>query len=219
MKRIISLLWISVFIGLSFKASAQIISWEIKQHSTDLQTLKEEVTEYVNDGYVPLGITYDNVELYILYVRDPEFGMEAWSIEWYDNRDAIQKGITGNMNKRYIPTGITYTGDQFYVLYVKTESSVTAWQLIPSAADLNSVKRAIQPYVNQGYVPTGISLLKDEYWTLLLQIPDTQVKKWKIETYPVGAHADGINSNIKQGYIPWGIEYRGTQIDILYIGF
>ena len=211
-----------ISVGLSMYAinvSAQTVSWEIVKHSTDINTLKGEVTEYTNQGYVPVGITYDNVELYILYVQVEGLEIEAWWLGWYDDRDTIQKGITDKMNEGYVPTGITYTGDKFYVLYVKTKSSATAWQLVPSALNLNAVKQAIQPYIDQGYVPTGISKYGKEYWTLLLETPDTSITKWKIETYVVGKHGDEINANIEQGYVPWGLEYRGKQIDILYVGF
>jgi len=219
MKRIVSLSLFVLIIVFSFNVFAQTISWEIKQHSTDIDLFENEVTDYVNNGYVPLGITYDNVELYILYVYDPEFGMQAWSVEWYENRTAAQNGITNNMNQGYIATGITYTGDQFYVLYVKVENSATAWRLEPSAIDLQSVHDAIQPYINQGYVPAGITAFEGEYWTLLLEIPDTTIQSWRLESYVVGNHADGINLNIEQGYIPWGIMYRDDMIDILYVGF
>lgn len=205
---------------LTLNTSAQTISWEIRQHSTDLELLEKEVSSYINNGYVPLGITYDNVELYLLYVQDWDFGLEAWSIEWYEGPDDIQNGITENMNNGYIPTGISHTGDLFYVLYVKVESSAEAWQLIPSGTDLQDVQREIQPIVQQGAVPVGITAYEGEYWTLLLDIPDTTVKYWRIESYETGAHVDGINQNIEEGYMPWGIIYRHDRgVDILYVGF
>jgi hypothetical protein len=219
MKRIIRLSLFFLIITFSFNVSAQVISWEIKQHSTDIATLEDEVTAYMNDGYVPLGITYDNVELYILYVHDPDVGAKAWSIEWYETRDDVQNGITSNMNQGYVPMGITYTGELIYVLYLMIESTATAWRLEPSAVDLQSVHDAIQPYVSQGYIPVGITAVEGEYWTLLLLIPDTTVQRWLIETYTVGTHADPINSSIEQGYVPWGIMYRDELVDILYVGF
>jgi len=200
--------------------SAQMINWEIKQHSTDIELLEQEVTNYVNNGYIPLGLSYDNVELYILYVRDPDFGMEAWSIEWYENKTEIQNGITDNMNQGYVPTGITYTGDLFYVLYVMIESSATAWQLIPAALDLDAVHDAIQPYIVQGYLPSGITAFEGEYWIMLLHIPDTTAEYWKIEAYETGRHGDEINRNIERGFFPWGLMYRSDRgVDILYVNF
>ncbi|PIE36369.1 hypothetical protein CSA56_00440 [candidate division KSB3 bacterium] len=79
---------------LTGNTSAQLVNWEIKQHSTDLELLEGEVSRYVNNGYVPLGISYDNVELYILYVQDRDLEVEAWLIEWYEDRTEIQNGIT-----------------------------------------------------------------------------------------------------------------------------
>lgn len=206
----------------SVGASGQTVSWEIKLHNSEnTDILEREVSAYVDNGYVPLGITYDNVELYILYVYDPDFGVSAWSIEWYDNRETVRDGITANMENGYIPTGVTYTGDLFYVLYIQVDSSADAWQLVPSGTNLQSVKQEIQPYISQGYVPVGITLYGDEYWTLLLNIPDTTVQYWRLETYEVGTHADAINQNIESGYFPWGLMYdaNAREIDILYVGF
>lgn len=205
--------------ALSFQTFAQ--SWEIKLHSTDLDTLKEEVTDYMENGYVPMGITYDNVELYILYIEDSSVKATAWSIEWYESPTELKKAITSNMNKGYVPSGITYTGDLFYVLYIKMKSSVDKWLLTPSAQDLQSVHDAIQPDIDNGYVPMGIATYEDEYWTLLLHIPGTTIKRWMIETYEVGKHGDNIDAAIKKGYLPWGIDYRADseEIDVLYAGF
>jgi hypothetical protein len=210
-----------VLFGLGLSAYAQEISWEIKQHSTDIDDLEAEVTEYMESGYVPVGISYDNVELYILYVHDPSVEASAWSIEWYDSTDTLQAGITEYMNDGYIPHGITYTGELFYVLYIQMENSADAWLLIPSSQNLPAVEKAIQPDVSQGYVPMGIATYKGEYWTLLVRIPGTTIKRWSIESYKVGSHADLINAAIEQGYLPWGLTYNSKtgRIDILYVGF
>jgi hypothetical protein len=207
-------------LALALMASAQTIRWEIKQHSTDIKSLESQVTAYMNQGYVPMGITYDNKELYILYVQDRGLGAEAWKIEWYDNRQSIKDGISGFLKKGYVPTGITYTGDQLYVLYVKTENNVTGWQLEPSGTSLSSVRKTVQPWADKLYVPSGITFWQDQYWTLLLKTPGTTVKGWLIETYDVGTHGDLINDNIRRGYVPWGLEYSGSKrIDILYVKF
>lgn len=220
MRKVIGLSLLFVGMLLASNAFAQEVAWEIKQHSTDLDALKKEVSEYTNNGYVPMGITFDGAESYILYLQEPDSGMEAWLIEWYNNRDEIRTGITAKMNEGYMPRGITYTGDALYVLYVKMKNPATAWQLVPSATNLQAVQKAIQPYVKKGYVPVGIAFYQKEYWTMLLLIPETSVTSWTIESYKVGTHADNINANIEKGYLPWDIEYSGKdRIDVLYVGF
>lgn len=207
-------------LALALMASAQTIRWEIKLQSTDLDTLKTQVTAFLNQGYVPLGITFDNKELYILYIQAGDVDVEAWRIEWYDNRQAVNDGISGFLKKGYVPTGITYTGDQLYVLYLKMENNVTAWRLEPSGTSLSSVRKAVQPWADKLYVPSGITFWQDQYWTLLLKTPGTTAKSWLIESYEVGTHGDLINDNIRREYIPWGLEYSGDKrIDILYVKF
>jgi len=223
MKKIVLMMSVlfCVIAASAWQAAAQDISWEIKLHSTDLEKLKKEVTDYANQGYVPLGISYDNVELYILYVMAPDLGMTAWQLDWYQDLDELQKRLTSRMNNGYVPTGIAYAGDVFYVLYIQAENSATAWRLEPSAPDLDAVQAKIQPYIDKGYVPCGITEHEDEYWTLLLLIENTEITSWRLETYKVGTHADHINKNIEEGYIPWGISYNSKDglIDILYVGF
>lgn len=219
-----NMVYVSVFVvlvSLSLSAFAQEVSWEIKLHSTDIEDLEAEVTEYMEAGYVPIGISYDDVELYLLYIHDPDVEATAWSITWYDSKDALQEGITEKMEEGYIPCGITYTGDLFYVLCIQMESSADAWYLIPSAQNLPALEKAIQPDVSNGYVPMGIATYQDEYWTLLVRIPGTTITRWRIESYEVGDHPDLINDAIEAGYLPWGMAYHANaaQVDILYVGF
>jgi hypothetical protein len=205
---------------LAVQVGAQEVSWEIGQHSTDLDALKQEISGYTENGYIPLGIAYNGTELYILYVDKPDLGMEAWSIEQYDTQDTWQSSITGKMKQGYLPTGITSISDSLYVLYVKMTKPATEYQLVPSGGDVKSVKKTIQPYLNKGYIPTGIAFYKNEYWTLLVLSPDLKITNWKIETYPVGEQEAAINANLEKGLLPWGVEYSGKdRIDILYISF
>ncbi len=219
MKKSIAVSIVIVLIGLSLPVHAQKISWEIRLHSTDITMLEKEITAYTSQGYIPLGITYDNAELYIMYVQVPEFGLKAWYLEGYKTETELQNGITNTMNRGYMPTGITYTGEQFYVLYVLVDNSAQAWQLVRTKSGSDALQKALQPYVSKKYLPVGITTYGEAYWTLLLQIPNTTATSWKIESYATGTHGDGVNRHLEAGNIPWGIDYRGTDIDILYVGF
>jgi hypothetical protein len=199
--------------------SAQTISWEVKKHNTHLETLKGEVTAMMQKGFIPLGLTFDNVDLYALYVNNTGLDVQSWSINWYDSQSELQQGLSESLNQGFVPTGITYTGDRFYILYLETKSSADAWRMEPSERALSAVQNAIQPYVDRGYIPFGITSYEGEYWTLLLHVPGTAIKRWLLETYEVGNHGPKINGNIELGYIPWGIMYRGSEIDILYVSF
>jgi hypothetical protein len=219
MQKIRTYLLVLLVLCLSMMLQAQEISWEIKKHDTNLETLKGEVTAMIEKGFMPFGLTFNNVELYVFYMNNTGIEVESWSINWYDSQSEMQDGLTESMNEGFLPTGIAYTGDRFYVLYIETESTAEAWRMQPSDRGLDSVQSAIQPYLDQGYVPFGITSFEGEYWTLMLKVPTTAIKSWLLETYEVGTHAPPINQNIEQGNIPWGIMYRGNEIDILYVGF
>jgi hypothetical protein len=197
---------------------AQNINWEIKRHNTHLESLKAEVTDFMQQGYVPMGLSYDNVELYILYVKGLGQEVEGWLIEWYQNRDELLEGISGEMKKGYLPTGIAYVGDTIYVLFIHSKNTATNWRIEPSETDLRKVQEKIQPWVSQGYFPMDITANEDTYVTLLVELERTVIKSWTIERYEVGAHGDAINAKIREGYIPWGIMVRGNVIDILFVG-
>jgi hypothetical protein len=206
--------------ALCLPAASQTVNWEIKLHSTNLKTLEAEVNGMMRNAFRPMGITYDNRELYILYIQDPDFAVSSWLIEWYSTLDELQKKVTANMRRGLVPMGVTFTGDKFFILYLETESTATHWQLEPSGTDLESVQSAVAPWSAQGYVPVGITFFRDEYWTLMLKIPGTAVKNWLIESYEVGQHGESVNEAIRRGYLPWGLEYSGDRrIDILYVAF
>lgn len=206
--------------ALCLPAAAQSLNWEIKLHSTNTKVFEAEVSRYIQNGFRPMGITYDNRELYVLYIQDPDFEIASWLLEWYSGLDELQNSVTANMRRGLVPMGVTYTGDKFYILYLETGSSAAAWRLERSGTDLESVQNAVAPYSAQGFVPVGITFFQDEYWTLMLKVPGTAVKNWLIESYEAGEHAPGINAAIERGYMPWGLEYSGDKrIDILYVAF
>ncbi len=127
-------------------SSGQTISWEIKKHSTNMTRFEAEVSGYVKRGCVPVGLTYDKREIYVMYLQGIEVEVSAWRMAWYDTVDGIREGINGKIAEGFIPSAITYTGDSFFVLFIKTPGQVLAWQIVPSSADLEDVGRKLKPY-------------------------------------------------------------------------
>ncbi|MCU0241719.1 MAG: hypothetical protein MUF51_04785, partial [Vicinamibacteria bacterium] len=166
---------------------AQTIEWEIKKHSTNMATFTKEVSAYVNQGHVPVGLTYDKREMYLLYVRGLGIEVSAWQMDWYDSEDKITQGINGRIAEGYLPTAISYTGESLYVMFVKTPNQVQAWKIVASTLDLKDVEAKLKPYLAQNYIPAGITFYGKNYWTLLIKSRKSTIKKYLIESYKLGA--------------------------------
>lgn len=161
MKKINTCLILLMVLCMSLMLSAQTIGWEIKKHSTHLETLKNEVTAMMQEGFLPLGLTFNNVDLYVLYVNNTGLDVKSWSINWYDSQSEMQEGLTDSMNQGNLPVGITYTGDKYYLLYIETESPADAWRMQPSGRALDAVQAAIQTYLDRGYIPLWDHFLRE----------------------------------------------------------
>ena len=220
MKKRLQCLLVLFSITFASNALAQ-IPWNLNAHSTEIGAFKNEMSIMANSGWTPVGISWNNNQMFVLYLGGNPFNMSAWNLEMYNSTDKLQNGITANMNQGYFPTGISYLGNVFYVIFIKTGSNAQAWQIIPSNADLNSVQNAIQPYISQNYLPCGITRFGNEYYTLLVLIPDTTAKSWEIIPYnAVDIEVqNGVNNAVNKGMVPWGFMYIGNLINVLYVGF
>ena len=210
---------ICILVFSAAEVSAVQVSWRIKQHKNP-KSFKSEVTEMAKSGYLPMGISFKDGGFYVLYLKGGNLKISAWSLESYKDVDAFKSGVTGKMNEGYIPSGISHTGKLFFVLFIKTPNSAVAWQLVNSDPAPESIKASISKYTKDWYFPVGITSYGGQYYTLLIKTKKTDIKSWRIGTYEPTEEAltGGINQAINEGYLPWGFDFSGERIQVLYAG-
>lgn len=221
MRKIVCVLAVlMVFTLLAVDAGAQHVAWEIKFHG-DLGKIKNEINKFTQDGYVPVGLSLSEGGFYILYIKTELLTITAWRLSSYDNVEALKSGLTSSMESGYVPSGVSYTSDKFYVLYIKPQhETATAWRIVSADMNMDNVQASIQEWAKEWYFPVGITSYGGKYYTLMIKTKQTDIKSWMIRWYEPNSQAlqAGINKAIEEGYVPWGFNYLGSQVHVLYAG-
>jgi len=193
--------------------------WELIRHPNNIDKIREQVTEYANQGKTPMGLSVVGENVYILYVTGNKFKLDRWEINWYDSVDSLKNGITEKMDSGFMPVGLHYDGNQFFILFIKTAFKATHWHIMPSQRTLNSLQQAIADLTANYYVPMDLAAHGDQFFTLLVRIPTTTIKQWHIVTYQANnaAITSGINAMVNQGWNPWGMDFDGNAVRILFV--
>ena len=193
--------------------------WELVRHPNNTDSLREQVTQYVNEGKTPMGMSIIGNNVYILYVTGNKFDLKRWEINWYNSVDSLRDGITSKMNAGLMPVGLHYDGDQFFILSIKTSFKATHWRIMPSDRTLTSLQQSISDLTADHYVPMDLAAYAENFYTLLVRIPTTTIKQWHIKTFEAdnSAITPGINAMLRQGWNPWGMDFDGDKVRVLFV--
>jgi len=196
---------------------AQDIECIIVEHSTEVAQLKKEIKKYVNQGYIPEGMTYDGNQLYFMYLNESEINLTEWILEWYDDTDELETGMDEHTSQGFIPAAITAMDDQIYVLFTMEEGvEISGYSFIPTSWE--TIEEDIEEDVNEGYIPVGIAVMNDgEYYVLMVTLEEVELSEWLVEEYETGEHQEAIDDKISDGFIPVGFEAGDEWVHVLYV--
>lgn len=209
-----------VALGLSLQAfTAHAYYWEFREHSVAPAQIQNEISGFISRGYVPVGLTFLQGRLNILYVNDGNQTTDAWYLGEYGNQNQLQRGLDDMGRQGYTPMGLSYYNSFFYVIYVRTRVPINRWALITSGLSLNSLQREISPYTSSGFIPFGLASTSQQFLTLLVDTNGINASAWTIEEYALNRNAvmQGLNNNEAIGNIPWGFLHHGGRVYILYL--
>jgi hypothetical protein len=189
----------------------------IYKQSTDIPKLKKEITQNVENGLIPEGISYDGNELYVMYMTEPNTVMKSWSLEVYENDKELKAGLDKNMENGLFPTGMTANGGNIFVLFTEEEGlKVTGYSFINTSWE--TMEEDLKDDFDEGYIPVGIAVDEEgNYFVLMVTIENTKVTEWNVEEYAVGEHQDAIDKKIAEGYFPCGFEAGDDWVHVLYV--
>lgn len=214
-----------LFMGLALTLSvllaqqAQAYYWEFKEHSANRNQVKNEIDNFIANGYIPVGITFLQGRLNVLYVNDGSDLPSAWYLGQYAGQGPLKSGIDQMTAQGYTPMGLSYFRNNFYVMFIKGVTPVNNWAIITSSLSLQSLKREIQPYVRQGLIPFGMGSTSRQFLTLMVNSPGVKPSAWSIDQYALNRSAvlQGLNRNEAQGKVPWGFLHHAGSVYILYL--
>lgn len=133
-----------------------ITNWSLETY-TDVYSLQQGITNYMDNGYVPMGISFaSGEELHVLYILS-HLRASAWQlVESELDLNDVSNDVQPYIYEQYIPVGISVFGGMYYTLLIQLQNSDPANWTIQGYED-NSVlvSQSIDQKVNQGYVPFG----------------------------------------------------------------
>ncbi len=97
----------------------QASGWQLVESQLNLQYVTGDLEQWINQQYIPVGITVFGGMYYTLVVQLTDAGLSNWYIEGYnDDQNEIQSGINRNISDGMVPFGYLKEGEVVNVLYV-----------------------------------------------------------------------------------------------------
>jgi len=116
--------------GISFTASGKLYvlyimsqlsatAWQLVESEMELNSVAQDLQPFINEQYVPVGITSYNGMYYTLMTQLPDAKMTNWTIEGYENNNfAIKQNVNAKANLGMVPFGYLQEGGIVNLLYV-----------------------------------------------------------------------------------------------------
>lgn len=192
--------------------------------SGDRTFLSSEITQKVNQGYLPVGIEVapdpngQIVSLYVLYINDQTLGITAWYLNTYTTDAALESGINAMGQQDFVPKEVAYYDGTYYVLFLKFKNKATAWTIQKAVYSNQGLSSTINKYDAMGYVPFGYTLVRGGLNLLFVKIQLNSTMAWNVQVYNgITEMKNGITNKYGQGWSPWALMIDGNQYIIMYL--
>jgi hypothetical protein len=104
-----------LFINSQVKATA----WQLVESQLDLGIVSANMQPWLDQQYVPVGITVYSGMYYTLMTQVPDTKITNWTIEGYnDNNNEIMQNVNTKINSGLLPFGYLKEGEVVNILYV-----------------------------------------------------------------------------------------------------
>ncbi|MCD4772252.1 MAG: hypothetical protein K8R41_02575 [Bacteroidales bacterium] len=104
---------------LYIQSQVQATAWQLVESQLDLGAVSTDLQPWINQQYVPVGITVYNGMYYTLMSQIPDTKISNWTIEGYqDNNNVIMQNVNAKINSGLLPFGYLKEGEVVNVLYV-----------------------------------------------------------------------------------------------------
>ena len=97
----------------------QASAWQLVESELDLGYVTNDVQSYINENYIPVGITVFGGMYYTLLAQVPDSKPVNWTIEGYENNNyTIQQGVNNAINSGFVPFGYLKEEGVVNLLYI-----------------------------------------------------------------------------------------------------
>ncbi|MBF0226602.1 MAG: hypothetical protein HQK76_14195 [Desulfobacterales bacterium] len=202
-------------------------SWVIAEENWGIYftgTNRDEITSGVANinsktDMIPVGISYNDNKIYFMFIKDPSLNATNYWIDFIDYNSSsaqIEGAIQKKVNEGWVPFDLTYTQSEILVLYLKCSVVLQEWLIVPCQNNWESIQKTVSQ--QKGFFPLGMSFDKTNAYLLLIRA-ESKVSEWLIKNCGENNPAinASINKSIKEGYTPYGFEYKGNQVGAVFL--
>jgi len=94
-------------------------AWQLVESEMELNSVAHDLQPFINEHYVPVGITIYSGMYYTLMAQLPDAEMTNWTIEGYENNNyTIKQNVNAKANSGLIPFGYLQEEGVVNILYV-----------------------------------------------------------------------------------------------------
>ena len=130
--------------------------WAIAEYS-DWNTLEDDITASIQDGFVPMDISRYGEALAVLWV-DTELSVEGWRISTSENSFTERaQTIRGFETSGFTLYGISINQDLVWYLFLRFGETTHTAQLLAYPMDSVALQNGLITATDQGWRPTGIA--------------------------------------------------------------
>ncbi|MBI4976057.1 MAG: hypothetical protein HZC28_01165 [Spirochaetes bacterium] len=195
-------------------ATAQVqtpaIAATFKVYPLDSKTLRNDIEEFMKEGYSPVGIeviesgAYEGI--YVLFDVDPDKEIKDWRIITYKSTNEAIKGIDAELKKGWIPGDMAWGQRLNYVLYQRFAEKVTEWKL-ENVKGPRAFDALLEKYAEKDYLPMGFNWnsVTGEVSVFFLKWPKLEIEEYDITTYNnINELEADLTKKARDGWSPCG---------------
>lgn len=205
---------------LNSNAFTAIEKWELSWVPAEKTALQKNIQKYLNNGWIPIGLSGNSGKIFIFYIYNPtnSLGLQKWSLNWYKNSSALNRGLSEKRGNGFFPFGLTYFQRKMWVFYIKTRKSAPRYRIDFSKKERYALSSKINSLFRYGYFPSGITFHKNEVMFISLKQKNTHNKTWKIISHSNNQNTfkTQVSNMMNKGWIPYTFSYKNRDVYIFY---
>jgi hypothetical protein len=189
-------------------------AWAFAEHSFTNENLKSEISQFLTNGYVPVGMDVrPDGTLTILYALNTWFEVNNWAIQEFTDLDNLTAELTTVIQEGWVPMAMSATDDSLHTILIQTELDIEEWQIAVGPLSSDSALATLDGWKNDGYTPWAITLTPDdEIWYLFLRQSAIPTESVLFNGFDNNQNAitAGLNRDLQGAWYPWGL-MRGDE--------
>lgn len=142
-------------------------AWTLQWYN-DANSLQSGITQWMNNGYVPMGISFtDQGKLYAIFIQCQVQGTAWQLVESNMDLNSVSNDLQPYIQQDYIPFGISVYQGKYYTLMVQaTDTGLKSWTIEGYAFNQDIITQNINQKATEGMIPFGY-LKKDDVVNVL----------------------------------------------------